>query len=84
MWPAGTAPSTPPLKPSTALLRWASSYQLVTYSIHSGTEGEDAQGEVVVKLRQGNHTVTGRGLSTDIFEASLKAYLNAVNKIIAQ
>ncbi|MCI9508316.1 MAG: 2-isopropylmalate synthase [Angelakisella sp.] len=59
-------------------------FQLVNYSIHSVTEGEDAQGEVVVKLRQGNHTVTGRGLSTDIFEASLKAYLNAVNKIIAQ
>ena len=39
---------------------------------------------MVVKLRQGNNTVTGRGLSTDIFEASLKAYLNAVNKIIAQ
>ena len=56
----------------------------MNYSIHSVTEGEDAQGEVVVKLRQGNHTVTGRGLSTDIFEASLKAYLNAVNKIIAQ
>ncbi|MCI8653671.1 MAG: 2-isopropylmalate synthase [Angelakisella sp.] len=59
-------------------------FQLVNYSIHSVTEGEDAQGEVVVKLRQGNNTVTGRGLSTDIFEASLKAYLNAVNKIIAQ
>lgn len=59
-------------------------FQLVNYSIHSVTEGEDAQGEVVVKLRRGNRTVTGRGLSTDIFEASLKAYLNAVNKIIAQ
>ena len=59
-------------------------FQLLKYSIHSVTEGEDAQGEVVVKLRQGNNTVTGRGLSTDIFEASLKAYLNAVNKIIAQ
>lgn len=59
-------------------------FQLVNYSIHSVTEGEDAQGEVVVKLRQGSRTVTGRGLSTDIFEASLKAYLNAVNKIIAQ
>lgn len=59
-------------------------FQLVNYSIHSVTEGEDAQGEVVVKLRRGSRTVTGRGLSTDIFEASLKAYLNAVNKIIAQ
>lgn len=59
-------------------------FQLVNYSIHSVTEGEDAQGEVVVKLRRGKRSVTGRGLSTDIFEASLKAYLNAVNKIIAQ
>ena len=57
-------------------------YQLTNYTIHSVTEGEDALGEVTVKLRRGEHRITGRGLSTDIFEASLKAYLNAINKVL--
>ena len=52
-----------------------------TYSIQAVTEGEDALGEVVVRLRRDGHTITGRGLSTDIIEASIKAYLNGVNKI---
>ncbi len=56
--------------------------QLVSYNIHAVTEGEDALGEVVVKLRKDGNNVTGRGISTDIFEASIKAYLNAVNKVV--
>ncbi|MEA5012825.1 MAG: 2-isopropylmalate synthase, partial [Angelakisella sp.] len=56
--------------------------QLVSYTINSVTEGEDALGEVTVKLKKGERTIVGRGLSTDIFEASLKAYLNAINKAI--
>lgn len=55
--------------------------ELETYSIQAVTEGEDALGEVVVRLRRDGHTITGRGLSTDIIEASIKAYLNGVNKI---
>lgn len=55
--------------------------ELETYSIQAVTEGEDALGEVVVRLQHDGHTITGRGLSTDIIEASIKAYLNGVNKI---
>ena len=49
----------------------------------SVTEGEDALGEVVVKLTSGGYHYVGRGLSTDIIEASIKSYLNGINKIIA-
>lgn len=55
---------------------------LEDYSIHAITEGEDAQGEAVVKLRKDDAVVSGRGLSTDIIEASIKAYLNGVNKLL--
>ena len=57
-------------------------YELDHYALQSVTQGRDALGEVVVKLRHGAHSVTGRGLSTDIIEASLKAYINAINKTI--
>ncbi|MEG0753427.1 MAG: 2-isopropylmalate synthase [Angelakisella sp.] len=57
-------------------------YQLASYSIHAVTEGEDALGEVVVKLQKNGYSITGRGLSTDILEASIKAYLNAINKVV--
>ena len=54
---------------------------LDSYTIQSVTEGKDALGEVIVKMkREGDGIVTGRGLSTDIIEASIKAYLNAINK----
>jgi len=59
--------------------------KLINYTIQSVTEGEDALGEVVAKLAApGGQTVTGRGLSTDIIEASIKAYLNGVNKILGK
>ncbi len=57
-------------------------YQLASYTIHSVTEGEDALGEVTVRLKKGGRIIVGRGLSTDIFEASLKAYINAINKAV--
>lgn len=56
-------------------------YTLHDYSIRSITEGEDALGEAVVKLGHGDEIVTGRGLSTDIIEASIKAYLSGINKL---
>jgi len=46
------------------------------------TSGKDAQSEVVVKIRRDKRIVMGRGLSTDIVEASILAYLNAANKIM--
>ena len=47
------------------------------------TEGEDALGEVTVRVRHGEDTMLGRGVSTDILEASCLSYLNAVNRLIA-
>lgn len=57
---------------------------LAHYSIQSVTGGKDALGEVAVKLNVGAQEVTGRGTSTDILEASVKAYLFALNKISAE
>lgn len=56
--------------------------QLETYTIHSTSDGKDALGEVIVKLRCGDELVTGRGLSTDIIESSILAYINAANKLL--
>jgi 2-isopropylmalate synthase len=54
---------------------------LENYSIRAVTEGQDAQGKAVVKIGYNQRVYTGKGLSTDIIEASIKAYINAVNKI---
>jgi len=55
--------------------------ELDDYSIRAATEGEDAIGEVVVKLKRNEARATGRASSTDIIEASILAYLNGVNKL---
>ncbi len=55
---------------------------LEDYSINSVTEGKDAQGEVFVKLSKDDEIHIGRGLSTDIIEASIKAYIDAVNRTL--
>ncbi len=54
---------------------------LEDYSLKAMTEGEDAQGEAIVKISvDGSELVTGRGVSTDVVEASIKAYINGINK----
>lgn len=57
---------------------------LVNYAINAITGGKDALGDVTVKLKcNGKEKIyTGRGVSTDILEASAKAYVNAVNKLM--
>lgn len=55
---------------------------LVDYVIRAATRGKDAIGEVTVKVSYQDKVFIGRGFSTDILEASVKAYLNAINKII--
>jgi 2-isopropylmalate synthase len=50
------------------------------YEIRSVTRGQDALGEVSVKLDVEGETVNGRGTSTDVLEASAKAYLDALNR----
>lgn len=53
------------------------------YNIHSISEGKDTLGDVTIKLTAENRTYTGKGLSTDIMEASIVAYIKAVNKLCA-
>jgi 2-isopropylmalate synthase len=56
---------------------------LEDYQLGSVTEGEDALGDALVKIKSDNgETYSGRGLSTDVIEASINAYINAVNKMI--
>ena len=62
----------------------ASSEEVVLsdYSIKSVTQGKDALGEVHVVLTQNDLSVQGRGVSTDILEASARAYVDALNGLI--
>ena len=46
-------------------------------------EGKDTLGDVIVKLSCNGRYYTGKGLSTDILEASITAYINAINKLCA-
>jgi 2-isopropylmalate synthase len=55
--------------------------KLLQYNVGSITGGTDAQGEVTVRLEEGGKTVIGRGSSTDIIEASAKAYIHALNRL---
>ncbi|MCI0511656.1 2-isopropylmalate synthase [candidate division KSB1 bacterium] len=55
--------------------------QLTDYQLRAVTSGKNAQGEVTVKIANNGYQVAGRGASTDIIEASIKAYLNALNRL---
>lgn len=57
--------------------------ELLLYSVNSITGGTDAQGEVTVRLEKGGRIVNGQGADTDIITASAKAYINALNKLLA-
>ncbi|MBE6540918.1 MAG: 2-isopropylmalate synthase [Ruminococcaceae bacterium] len=54
--------------------------ELISYNITAITEGTDALGEAKVKIKVGESVFTGRGVSTDVIKASIKAYLSAINK----
>ncbi|MDP1651430.1 MAG: 2-isopropylmalate synthase [Rhodocyclaceae bacterium] len=56
---------------------------LLLYSVNAITTGTDAQGEVTVRLSKEGRIVNGQGADTDIIVASVKAYLNALNKLHA-
>jgi 2-isopropylmalate synthase len=56
-----------------------SEYVVENYQVRSVTAGRQAMGEVLVRLRTNGAVFTGRGVSTDIFEASAKAYIQAIN-----
>lgn len=57
-------------------------YELDDFQLQAVTEGREAMGETVVKLRSGGKLYSGRGISTDIVGAGIEAYLSALNKII--
>jgi 2-isopropylmalate synthase len=53
------------------------------FSVHSVSVGKDAQGEVMVQIEHDGQIYRGRGVSTDSVEASAKAFLNAINRVLA-
>ena len=57
-------------------------YELDDFQIQSVTEGKEAMGSAIVKLRNNGKLYSGNGISTDIISASIRAYINAVNKIV--
>ena len=57
-------------------------YELDDFELQAVTEGREAMGQTVVKLRSGAKVYSGRGISTDIVGAGIQAYLSALNKII--
>jgi len=54
--------------------------EVESYNVRSVTSGRQALGEVLVRIRKNGKSFTGRGVSTDVIEASALAYLNALNK----
>ena len=57
-------------------------YELDDFQIQTVTEGRDAMGEALVKIRHEGKVYSGRGISTDIIGSSIRAYINALNKIV--
>ncbi len=57
-------------------------YELDDFQIHAVTEGKEALGSALVKLRSNGKLYSGNGISTDIVAASIRAYINALNKIV--
>ncbi|MHC4685855.1 MAG: 2-isopropylmalate synthase, partial [Planctomycetota bacterium] len=57
--------------------------KLENYSIRAVTSGKEALGEATVRITEDDRTFIGRGVSTDIIEASAKAYVDAINKMVS-
>ncbi|MBR6772801.1 MAG: hypothetical protein IKM29_05365 [Clostridia bacterium] len=57
-------------------------YELDDYQVQSVTEGKEALGSALVRLRNNGKLYSGNGTSTDIIGASIRAYINALNKIV--
>ena len=57
--------------------------RLTEFSINSVTAGIDAMGEVLIRIEADGVTYTGRGSATDIIVASARAYMNALNRLLA-
>lgn len=57
-------------------------FELDSFELSAVTEGKEALGQAMVKLRQNGTIYSGRGISTDIIGASIRAYVAALNKIV--
>ena len=64
------------------IMAFTQPHYLDDYAIHTVSEGKDAQGEAMVRIQCGDHSVVGRGLSTDVIEASILAYVAGMNKLV--
>ncbi len=58
--------------------------ELKDYQLRAVTSGKEAQGEVRLEALCGKQTVSARGVSTDVLEASAKAYLSAINRAVSR
>jgi 2-isopropylmalate synthase len=56
--------------------------KVLDFALQAITKGKDAVGEVSIQVQYANDTVSGKGSSTDIVEASAKAYLNSLNRYL--
>lgn len=57
-------------------------YELDDFQVQAVTEGKEALGSAIVRLRNNGRLYSGNGTSTDIVAASIRAYINALNKIV--
>ena len=57
-------------------------FELDGFELGAVTEGKEAMGQAIVSLRSEDKIYSGRGVSTDIVGASIRAYINALNKIV--
>ena len=57
--------------------------KLTDYYVRALTRGKDAQGEAIVEIKDNGHSYIGKSVSTDTIEASVKAYLKAINKMLS-
>jgi len=57
--------------------------KLESYSIRAVTGGKEALGEATVRITEDGRTFIGRGISTDIIEASARAYIDAINRMVS-
>ena len=65
-------------------MRKNSKFHIESYQVRSVTVGRSAQGEAHLRLKSGEKIFSGRGVSTDIVEASAKAYVQAINEYSIQ
>ncbi|HVB96180.1 MAG TPA: 2-isopropylmalate synthase [Chloroflexota bacterium] len=77
----GTGPVDAVYKAVNRLINWEN--RLIEYSVQSVTAGLDAIGEVTIRIESDGRVFGGRGADTDVIVASTRAYVNALNKLLA-